>query len=234
MANVSRTSHMTDLPASTAEPGSIDIFAAHVAHDFNNLLTGILGNLELMQNRARRNGHDEYESYFDGARSAGVRAAAFAQRLLALSGRNAGDPVPTDIARLAAELVAPLRDEGHDISLDMPALTIHCDPGQAEIALSELLENATAATPPGGQITVSARIEPDQIALCVRDTGPGMTPETLARAGQPFFTTRPNGTGRGLGLSIVARFAAAQGGTLSLASTGEGTTATISLPREPL
>lgn len=226
---------MTELPISphppSPESGSIDVFAAQVAHDFNNLLTGILGNLELMQNRVRRNGHDDYESYIEGARNAGGRAAAFAQRLLALSGRNTGDPVPTDLARLAAELVAPLRDEGHVIELDMPAATIACDPVQAEIALGELLENAIAATPPGGRITVSATLGPRAVTLVVRDTGAGMAPETLARAGQPFFTTRPNGTGRGLGLAIARRFATGLGGRLDLASArGEGTTATLILP----
>jgi len=221
---------MSDPPA---PPGATEAFAAHVAHDFNNLLTGILGNLELMQNRTRRSGHGEYDTYIEGARSAALRAAVLAQRLLVLSGRQAVDPVATDLTRLAGELAAPLRAQGHDIAVEMPALTLRCDPNHAELALSELLENAIAATPQGGRITLDAAIEPRQIRLSVRDTGAGMPPETLARAVQPFFTTRPNGTGRGLGLAIAERFARSLGGTLTLDSAyGEGTTASLCLPRD--
>ncbi len=221
---------MSDPPAPA---GATEAFAAHVAHDFNNLLTGILGNLELMQNRTRRNGHPDYDTYIEGARSAALRAAGLAQRLLVLSGRQAGEPVATDLTRLAGDLVAPLQAQGHDITLDMPALILTCDPNHAELAMNELLENAIAATPVGGRITLSAAHEAGQIVLKVCDTGAGMAPETLARAVQPFFTTRPNGTGRGLGLAIAEGFARSLGGALTLVSTrGEGTTAVISVPRE--
>jgi signal transduction histidine kinase len=214
-------------------PGTVEFFAASTAHDFNNLLTGILGNLELMHNRTRRNGHDEYDSYLDGARSAGSRAAVFAQRLAALSGRHAGEPVATDIAPLIAGLIEPLRATGQRISSSVAPAIILCDPSQAELALTELLDNAIAASPPGGQITLSAARDGTQITIAVHDDGPGMTAEMLARAGQPFFTTRPNGTGRGLGLAIAARFARALGGDIGLSSTpGQGTTARLTLPCE--
>ena len=210
----------------------LEQFAANVAHDFNNLLTGILGDLELMQNRAKRNDITTFDSYLEGARHAGNRAAIFAQRLLAFSGRGGHDfsPVNMTPAHRNRRIADPHK---HPIALDLadgntqsPAIPAH-----AERAIHELLANAMDATSATGTITLSTRLSPGTVTIAIHDTGPGMPPDTLARAKEPFFTTKPNGAGKGLGLAIADHFARETHGTLEITSTPtQGTTASLHLP----
>jgi signal transduction histidine kinase len=226
---------MTDRAAKPAdEAGQIEQFAAQCAHDFNNLLTGILGNLELMQNRSKRSGINNFDSYITGARNAAGRAADFTQRLLAFSGRASGDPEAVPVNQLVADLVEVAREQNHPVeaTLAPAAGTVFCDPDQLELALQELLTNAREASPEAGTIRISTTTTQTQTTISITDAGPGMTPETLARATEPFFSTRPNGAGKGLGLAIAARFCRNAGGTLTITShPTTGTTATITLPR---
>jgi CheY-like chemotaxis protein len=118
---------------------------------------------------------------------------------------------------------------------------VHADPAQLELALVNLAVNARDAMPQGGQIVISARTlrvadtgglaDGDYVALAVIDQGEGMDAETLARASEPFFTTKGVGKGTGLGLSMVHGFAEQCGGRLVLQSAkGQGTTAELWLP----
>jgi signal transduction histidine kinase len=221
-----------DLPG--PDPADVEQFAAHCAHDFNNLLTGILGNLELMQNRAKRTGVDSFDSYIEGARSAARRAAAFSQRLLIYSGRAAQDATVVAVNPLVADLVDLLRAQAQPVAATFTddRATVFCDAVQLEIAIGELLANARDAG--GGELLVSTQTRSGQVEICVTDAGPGMAAAVLAGATQPFFSTRTNGAGRGLGLAIVERFARQAGGSLHLSSApGAGTTARLLLPRTP-
>lgn len=218
--------------AATAE--TLASFAAHCAHDFNNLLTGILGNLELMQNRASRAGVTNFDGYLEGARNAAGRAAGFTQRLLAFSGRATADSAAVPVNRLVLDIVELMRAQSAAILTDLASDSgdAWCDPAQLELALLELLANAREATVEFGAITLVTAAAADRVTITVADSGTGMTPEILAHATEPFFTTRPNGAGKGLGLSIAAHFARHAGGTLSLASTaGAGTTVSLTLPQ---
>jgi signal transduction histidine kinase len=211
----------------------LEQFAAHVAHDFNNLLTGILGNLELMQNRAKRNDIAIFDSYLEGARHAGNRAATFAQRLLAFSGRGGHEFTPVTMNTLLTEIVESLNPHERPIPLDLAEgnTAVSCDPTHAERAIHELLANAMDATSATGNITLSTRLSPGTVTIAIHDTGPGMPPDTLARAKEPFFTTKPNGAGKGLGLAIADHFARETHGTLEITSTPtQGTTASLHLP----
>lgn len=99
-------------------------------------------------------------------------------------------------------------------------------------ALVNVLQNALQASPPGASISIGAAIDGDgRVALTVTDTGSGMTADVLARAGEPFYTTKAQGDGTGLGL-FVARSALEQlGGAVTIASrAGEGTVVTLKLP----
>ncbi len=224
---------MTEDAPPSREPEQLEQFAAHVAHDFNNLLTGILGNLELMQNRAQRTGAKQFDGYIEGARNAGTRAAAFAQRLLAFSGRSEQEPAAVDLNLLLQDALEPLREEGFKVSFapaPVPAM-VQCDPSAAELALHELLSNAREAMPARGGIEARIEALDGEIAMTIRDAGMGMTPEVLARAAEPFFSTRPNGAGKGLGLPIAERFARQLGGSMTLASEpGIGTTVCMKFP----
>jgi signal transduction histidine kinase len=129
-----------------------------------------------------------------------------------------------------------LRSQGVTLTLDIdPTLPdIPLDPMKMEQVMLELIGNALDAMPTGGQLTLTAResdptVSPAGLLLEVRDTGRGISAEALPLVGQPFFTTRAEGTG--LGLATARRFVEQHGGHLELASRpGEGTTIRIWLP----
>jgi signal transduction histidine kinase len=103
------------------------------------------------------------------------------------------------------------------------------DPRRLESAILNLVANAIEATPPGGEVAVEVRPDVDRVEIVVRDTGRGMTPETVRRLGTPFFTTREEGTG--LGVALAREVFAQHGGTLHYESEpGKGTTARAILP----
>jgi signal transduction histidine kinase len=215
---------------------TVEQFAAHCAHDLNNLLTGILGNLELMQNRARRSGTTHFDGYLEGARNAAGRAAGFTQRLLAFSGRATGDAVAVPVNRLAFDIVELMREQSCTVltALDAAAGAAFCDPAQLELALLELLANAREATAQSGAISLRTAAAGSRVIITVADTGAGMTEDIFARATEPFFTTRPNGAGKGLGLAIAGHFARHAGGAMTIQSApGTGTTVDLTLPRCP-
>jgi hypothetical protein len=211
---------------------SVALFAAQTAHDFNNFLTGILGNLELMQRRAQRSGVTDFDEYLDGARRAASRAAHFTQRLVAFSGHDAQGGAPLELNTVIPGLIEPLRATGLVIDTEFAAsIEICCSAPQLERALRELLDNAAEAAGTKGRIVLRTERAGNFAVISVMDNGPGMAPEILRRASEPFFSTRTSGAGRGLGLAIVERFARRSGGRLELESIeGQGTTARLRLP----
>ena len=222
-----------------------------LAHDFNNLLTGIMGNLELLQNRIARGRLENVDRYVTTAQGAGRRAAALTQRLLALSRRQTLDSKPTDVNQLIAGMEDLLRRTvGSTTDIEVvgaaglwPALI---DAVQLESALLNLCINARDAMPGGGKITIEtankwldARTSREldvpagqYLSVSVTDTGSGMTPEVIEHAFEPFYTTKPLGQGTGLGLSMIYGFARQSGGQVRIYSEiGQGTTVRIYLPR---
>jgi signal transduction histidine kinase len=109
---------------------------------------------------------------------------------------------------------------------------VQADPRRVKDAVLNLVANAIEATPPGGEVDVEVRSGGEEAEIVVRDSGRGMSPETLMRLGTPFFTTREDGTGLGI---VLARSVVAQhGGCLRYESVpGKGTTATVKLPIHP-
>ncbi|WP_158746217.1 ATP-binding protein, partial [Acidisphaera sp. L21] len=222
-----------------------------LAHDFSNLLTGIAGSLELLKTRVSQGRFDTLDRYLDAARNASDRAAALTHRLLAYSRQQTLAPAATDanaLARNMEELIR--RTVGPAIQVKTkyaPDLWITlCDPHQLENALLNLCINARDAMPDGGRLlveTVNAELNGgiaadrdmapgEYVELRVSDTGVGMTPETVARAFEPFYTTKPIGQGTGLGLSMIYGFARQSGGQVRIhSSVGVGTTMRIYLPR---
>ena len=217
-----------------------------VAHDFNNLLTPITGALDLL---GRRYGDDpRSKRLIDGALQSAERAKTLVQRLLQFARRQALETRPVAIG----ELVQGMRDLissslGSQIELRIiapddlpPALA---DPNQLELAILNLCVNARDAMPGGGALTVALEqmtvghgatiaLPPGAyLRLSVVDTGVGMDQATLARAIEPFYSTKEQGKGTGLGLSMVHGLAAQLGGTFVMSSApGQGTCADLYLP----
>ncbi|MEP6885213.1 MAG: PAS domain S-box protein [Gammaproteobacteria bacterium] len=221
-------------------------FTGGAAHDFNNLLMAIMGSLEIMRKRLPND--PKLHSLLDNAVQGAKRGASLTQRMLAFARRQ---ELKTEIVELT-ELVNNVNDLmerslGPTVSIELrfPQSRIHVrtDPNQLETALLNLAINARDAMPHGGAITIGVREElitashatglgPGPFScLAVSDTGAGMDAVTLARATEPFFTTKGVGKGTGLGLSMVDGLAAQSGGKLLLSSVpGKGTTVEIWLP----
>jgi PAS domain S-box-containing protein len=215
-----------------------------IAHDFNNLLTPILGGLDILQRRGV--GDERGARLIDGALQSAERARTLVQRLLAFARRQPLKTGPVDVGRIVAgmtSLIGGTLGPGVrivvDVAQDLPAAM--ADPNQLEMALLNLAVNARDAMPEGGVLTISARpaevgdakklAKGRYILLAVSDTGIGMDAETLARATEPFFSTKGIGKGTGLGLSMIHGLAAQLGGGLELSSTpGIGTTVEVWLP----
>jgi PAS domain S-box-containing protein len=217
-----------------------------VAHDFNNLLTPIVGSLDRLQRKGVGDGRDR--RLIDGAMQSAERATTLVQRLLAFARRQPLQAMAVNVGALVqgmAELVASTSGPRVRVELDIapdlpPALA---DANQLEMAILNLAVNARDAMPDGGTLTVTAEVDtvgPDHrsklkpgryVRLSVTDTGTGMSPEVLARAIEPFFSTKGIGKGTGLGLSMVHGLAAQLGGALTIASQpGLGTNVELWLP----
>lgn len=111
-------------------------------------------------------------------------------------------------------------------------LVIEIDQNQLESALLNLALNARDAMPSGGCLEIVTARKGDQVTVTVGDTGTGMDSDTLTRATEPFFTTKPVGAGTGLGLSQVYGFVTQSGGQVEIqSSVGTGTSVTLSFPR---
>jgi PAS domain S-box-containing protein len=204
-----------------------------VAHDFNNLLTPIIGSLDMLLRRPSAS--ERERRLIDGALQSAEKAKTLVQRLLAFARRQPLQAQPVDVAQLVdgmAELVAstsgPHVKVMVDAADDLPFAL--ADPNQLEMAILNLSVNARDAMPDGGTLTISAKLDavgaghrsklaPGRyVRLSVADTGVGMDEPTLARAVEPFFSTKGIGRGTGLGLSMVDGLAAQLGGALAIDS----------------
>ena len=215
-----------------------------VAHDFNNLLMAVMGNLDLLRKRVPED--PRLHRLIDGALQGAERGASLTQRLLAFARQQDLRAVPVDLGALIRGMGDLLeRSLGPRVTLrlnipsDLPPAQI--DANQLELAILNLAINARDAMQDGGSIDINvtlhkasgdATLKPgDYMKVSVIDNGAGMSPDTLKKAIEPFFSTKPLGKGTGLGLSMVHGLTVQLGGALQLSSTvGKGTTATLVLP----
>ena len=225
--------------------------AGGVAHDFANVLQAVQGGARLAAERLERDpGAARHLLGLVG--DAARRGASVTRRLLAFARRGELRVAPVDAVALLRELgevlAHTLGGAGLSVRVEAgPGLPpVLADRGELEAVLVNLATNARDAMPRGGALTLAATAEtvadgaaprpaglrPGRyVRLAATDTGNGMDPATLARAAEPFFTTKPEGEGTGLGLAMARDFAEQAGGGLGLASEpGRGTTVTLWLP----
>ena len=222
-----------------------------VAHDFNNLLTVVLGNIGFLEKGLSAAGVDGRMAQRLGyMRTAAERGAKLTDQLLSFSRRQRLEPKLLDLNETVASMHDLLQSTmGGSIRIETklhrglwPAMV---DPTQLELAMLNLAINARDAMQVGGRlavhtenVTLGPALYPedppagDYVAICVADTGTGMTEEVRAKVFEPFFTTKEIGKGSGLGLSQVLGFAKQSGGGVRIESrVGEGTSIRIYLPR---
>jgi len=224
---------------------AIGQLTAGIAHDFNNLLQVINGNLEVAMVSLER--PDTARPALERAQRAAMRAGKLTQQLLTFARKQRLEPRPVNINNLVVEFSDMLvRTLGGKLELRLdlrPGLPVcMIDPTHFEMALLNVLINARDAMPDGGEVTVATSIVRGEdrlkvhglphgtyISLCVIDHGPGMPPEVLRHATEPFFTTK--GPGTGLGLAMVHGFVQQSHGRLELSSQpGQGTKVTMIFP----
>jgi signal transduction histidine kinase/ActR/RegA family two-component response regulator len=217
-----------------------------IAHDFNNLLTVVVGNATLLCDVAA----DEPTRRRAAAiLSVADRGARLLRQLLAFSRRRMLRPEAVALQGRTSEIEELLHrslreDVAVTIDLSADLWPVMADPGEFELALLNIAVNARNAMPNGGAFRLVARntrcrgetasggLVGDFVAITLTDTGTGMPAEVMARAFEPYFTTKPEGLGSGLGLSQVHGFACQSKGSAVLASApGEGTAMTLFLPR---
>lgn len=211
-----------------------------VAHDFNNLLMAITSSLELLQKRLPPD--PRLARLVGNAMQGAERGVALTRRMLAFARRQHLEPQPVNLAALVygmTELLQRTIGPGIRIEtrfpLSLPSAKV--DAHQLELAILNLTVNARDAMPNGGTVVIGGRAAPGttegsaEVCVFVSDEGVGMDAQTLARAREPFFTTKGVGKGTGLGLSMVHGLAEQSRGRLVLESSeGQGTTAEIWLP----
>ncbi|EIZ79523.1 signal transduction histidine kinase [Novosphingobium sp. Rr 2-17] len=217
-----------------------------VAHDFNNLLAPIVGSLDLLLRRGV--GTERERKLIEGAVKSADRARTLVQRLLAFARRQplqahaiAIDTLVQDMRGLIGSTCGPRVQLAMEIASDLPLA--RADANQIEMALLNLVVNARDAMPDGGKLTISVArdvlqagnahqlVAGEYVRLGVADNGTGMDEQTIAKAIEPFFTTKGVGQGTGLGLSMVHGLAAQLGGGLEIQSeVGRGTCIHLWLP----
>ncbi len=216
---------------------SIGKLTGGVAHDFNNILAAVIGSLNLAKRRMAEG--EDISRFLDNAIQAAQRGATLTQRMLAFARKQELKLEPVDVlgaVRDMTEMLGRTIGPGISIRTSFPLVlpSVLADRSQLELALMNLVVNARDAMPNGGDIVLEAS-ECDKrgdegpfVCLSVSDEGEGMDAETLARAVEPFFTTKGVGKGTGLGLSMVQGMVEQCGGHIELISEpGKGTTATI-------
>ena len=213
-----------------------------VAHDFGNILQLLTNELELI----RRRGTDEFSRQrAESALRATARGTKLTRQLLTFAKRQPLHFDTVDLNARIADIAEMTRGAVGLMTLELalaPELwPIVTDANELDSAILNLIMNARDAMPDGGvlrivtantQATRDDGSSADFVRIDFIDTGTGMTPEVLARAWEPFFTTKPAGKGTGLGLSTVYGFVKQSGGDATLESTaGRGTCVSLTLPK---
>jgi PAS domain S-box-containing protein len=223
-----------------------------IAHDFNNLLTTIMGSLDLLRRKVPLDARGT--RLVTNAIEGSTRAARLTSQLLTFSRKQHLSPVaqaPQEVIAGIHDLLLRSLETRIRLTIAPPppgAWRLMADRNQLEAVLLNLVINARDAIAGDGEVTIATANRAlsqtdldslgeglaagDYVAISVKDTGAGMDDEVLARAMEPFFTTKPPGAGTGLGLSQSYGFATQSGGTLTIESApGTGTCVTILLPR---
>jgi two-component system cell cycle sensor histidine kinase/response regulator CckA len=224
---------------------SLGLLAGGIAHDFNNILTGIVGNLSIA--RLQIDPSHKIVKRLEQSEKAALQATGLTQQLLTFA--RGGEPVKKLInpAPLIRETVSfALRGSNIRSIIDIQdnLWSMEVDESQLNQVLNNLILNAGQAMPAGGDVIVRGANEPllhdnphqlppgDYLRISVEDQGCGIPQENLVRIFDPYFTTKPKGSG--LGLASVYSIVKRHGGSVEVSSTPEaGTSFTVHIPALP-
>ena len=214
---------------------SLGSLASGVAHDMNNVLSAILALTNFLQ--SERGGDVALAKSLGTLEHAALRGRDLVKGLTDFVRKDLEQATLLDLNSLVSKESQILRMTTRqrvalEVDLEPGLGLVHGEAGTLGSALMNLCVNAIDAMPEGGMLRLKTRsLADNQVALIVEDTGEGMSPETLARAVEPFFTTKPVGKGTGLGLAMVHNAAKTHKGRLEIQSQlGVGTKISIVLP----
>ncbi len=245
------TSRLSDSRRQVSQSEKVKLlgqFVGGVVHDINNVLAVMTSASRLLRKYSLS---EQALSVIDHADDAVERGARLLRQLLDFSRTASEEPEIVHLERLLGQDAALLRHLAGQtvvIGFDFPneVWPVLTPPGKLQAVVFNLVANARDAMPEGGRLVLRVAncyaserplgLSPrDYVALTVSDTGKGMTPEVLARAGEPFFTTKSAGKGTGLGLASAFELAEQCGGRVGIESApGEGCAITLHLPRAAL
>lgn len=227
---------------------SLGQLAASVAHEINNPISGVLNFSTLMQRILTDEGIPEgrvkdFRKYLGSVTDETARVGRIVSDLLSFSRRSKPQRSPANLNQIVVNTISLITHklELSSIQLDLVlgenVHEVSCDASQMQQVVINLVMNAAEAMSSGGRVGVRTRAndEADTVILEVEDTGAGIPEDILSRVFDPFFSTKDEGKGVGLGLAVVYGIVDAHGGTIEVQSAvGHGTTFTVSLPRHPL
>lgn len=214
---------------------ALGAFATALAHDIRTPLTSVAMNVQML--RARNDLDAPEREHLDLAAEAIKRLERNLKALLDFARTSAPRRSSIDLRELADEALAAARSRHPGLRT---ALTTHGEDFTAQVdetlirqCLDHLLDNAAAVSPAALPVTLAVDARPEALSITVDDHGPGIEPALHERVFEPFYSTRPDGSG--LGLAVSLKHIKAHGGTLTLRSApGAGASFTVSIPRDVL
>ncbi len=207
--------------------------AGAVAHDFNNILTAVSGHAELARIRSE---DPAIHEHLDHVIRAVQRAADLGRRLVSTSRPPVTERRPTDLAAIVGEVagqIAATLPKEVELAVHSPpdGAQVMADGAQLHQVLMNLCINARDAMPAGGRLGIRVDTDPDWVVVAVSDTGCGMTETVRAHLFEPYFTTKSDGRGNGLGLATAHAIVRQHGGSIEVDTVpGEGSEFRVRLP----
>lgn len=214
---------------------SVGLLAAGVAHEINNPLMGVQNCVALL--REGKAAPERREAYFDAITTALGQIGSTVQSLLRYAREQPVEFTTVDVGACVSTclpLIAPvMRTRSVEVvqRIAPGEVVVKGNGSQLSQAAMNVLLNAVQASPPGSQIAISSLTEPGRVGVRFEDKGSGISEEELQKVCDPFYTTKSEGEGTGLGLAVTQGILHAHGGELSIASKqGAGTVVTFWLP----
>jgi signal transduction histidine kinase len=213
---------------------AIGLLAAGVAHEVNTPLTGISSFTQMLLDRA--DPADSRTQLLEKIEQQTFRAAKIVNSLLNLARPSGGDMGPVDLNLALNDVLALLEHQFklHKVqvskSLSAPPALVRGVEYKLQQVFLNLFLNARDAMPRGGWLTLASSVDDGEVIVEVADTGVGIPTEHISRIYDPFFTTKPEGRGTGLGLSVTYGIVQEHGGSLTCESGPQGTKFRLVLP----
>ena len=220
---------------------SLGTFAAGLAHELNNPLYVIASTAEHARDELSKGRPvDEMDEYLAEILANAERCAQIVKRVLNFARQGSRDKTLLDLHGLVQEMHKYMQHYAEQHGVPMRLSLAHAQPyvvanrDDIGLALVNLLHNAIEACLDGGHVTVATTVEEEHVQIQVRDTGVGLSHEELQQVFDPFYTTRQEAGGTGLGLSLTHRIITDHRGSIELQSVlGQGTTVCVCLPLAP-